>query len=431
MESPVLAISDIEAAVTRRRDDLVSLVQTLVRIPSVTGEEGAAQAVVAERMRQVGLDVDVWEPSVDELAPYSEHVGEFESFAGRPNVVGAWQGSGGGRSLILNSHIDTVEPGDPQTWSTPAFDAAIIDGTIVGRGALDMKGGLATNLMAVAILKDLGFEPRGSIYVQSVISEEDGGAGTLAAILRGYRADAAIITEPTNLAVVVAQGGSLVFRIRVQGKSAHAAARNEGVSAFEMFLPIWDVLNAFEARRNTSIDHPLYRNLTNKIPINIGIVKSGSWPSSVPEWLIAEGRAGLVPGEDLKTFKQEFVDEVMNASSATPWLAQHPPVVEWFSGQFAPAELAAGHPLVKTVSEAHRTVTGLTPPVEGAPYGADMRHFLMFADTPCLMYGTGDVRMAHCADESITIADLLIATRTIAHVVSTWCGQERPADHGS
>ena len=251
-----------------------------------------------------------------------------------------------------------------------------------------MKAGLATNLLAVSVLRELGFIPCGTIHVESVIFEEDGGAGALAAILRGYRADAAIITEPTNLAVF-AQGGSLVFRIRVQGKSAHAAVRNEGVSAFEKFIPLFNALNEFEAMRNRSIDHPLYRHIANKIPINIGIVRSGSWPSSVPEWLTAEGRAGLVPGEDLAEFKSALVQTILDAAGTDPWLKENPPTVEWFSGQFAPAEISAGDPIVATVSDAHREVTGAEPSVEAVTYGADMRHFTAFGDTPCIMYGAG------------------------------------------
>jgi len=378
--------------------------------------------LVAEEMRSLGFDVDVWEPSASELAPFADHVGEFETLAGRPNVVGTWPGTGNGRSLILNSHIDTVEPGDPSVWSSPAYDAAIAGRSIVGRGALDMKGGLATNLIALSVLRELGFTPGGDIHIESVISEEDGGAGTLATILRGYQADAAIITEPTNLAVVIAQGGSLVFRVRVQGRSAHAAVRNEGVSAFEKFIPIWNALNAFEAGRNSTISHPLYQGMANKIPINIGVVKCGTWPSSVPEWLIAEGRAGLVPGEDVTEFKSALIQAVNVAAAADPWLAAHPPVVEWFSGQFAPAEVPASDPIVSAIANAHLAVTGEAPPLEAVTYGADMRHFITFGGTSCIMYGAGDVRLAHGANEAISIDDLLIATVTIATSITTWCG---------
>jgi acetylornithine deacetylase len=416
------ALARIVAAVDRRREELTALIRDLVQIPSQTGSEAAVQEVVAGRMRALGLETDVWEPDPAQLAPYAAHVGDFASFAGRPNVVGTQRGAGGGRSLILNAHIDTVEPGDPARWTHPPFAAEVAGGRLYGRGACDMKAGLATHLTALAALQDAGLRPRGDVIVESVISEEDGGAGTLATILRGYHADGAIITEPTNLTVVPAQGGSLVFRLHVPGRSAHACVRDEGVSAIEKFAVLHRALLAFEAERNEAIDHPLYADIANKVPINIGIVRGGSWPSSVPEWLIAEGRAGLVPGEDVATFAAEFVATVDRAATGDDWLRDHQPRVEWFSGQFAPAEIAGDSPLVEAISRAHRAVTGTNPERTGVTYGADMRHFLLFGNMPCLMYGAGDVRLAHFTDESIALDDVMTATKTIAAAIAAWCG---------
>jgi acetylornithine deacetylase len=416
----MIATETVTAAVEQHQEDLISLVQSLVRAPSLTGEEGAAQEVVAAAMRDLGLAVDVWEPSVEELAPYAEHVGEFETLAGRPNVVGVWQGAGSGRSIILNGHIDTVEPGNPDLWDSPPFSGAVVDGTIVGRGSLDMKGGVATNIIAVKVLKSLGFEPDGDIIVQSVISEEDGGAGTLAAVLRGYRADGAIITEPTDLELLAAHAGSLVFRIHVEGLAAHGGLRDEGVSAFEAFIPVFQALLDFEKRRNETLDHPLFLSMRNKVPINVGVVRSGSWPSSVPEWLIAEGRAGLVPGETLDQFKRELTEVIVEAAARHPWLADHPPRVEWFSGQFAPSEIDTDHPLVEVVSHAHATAHGAPPPIGAIPAGTDMRHFVLFGDTPCVIYGAGNPGYAHQTNESIVIDDLIRAVQTIVAATIEW-----------
>jgi acetylornithine deacetylase len=288
-----------------------------------------------------------------------------------------------------------------------------------------MKAGLATNLFALAAVRDAGVPLAGDVIVQCVIAEEDGGAGTLAAILRGYTAGAAIITEPTNLAVIPAQGGSLVFRIHVQGMSAHACVRNEGVSALEKFFPIYQALMSFEAERNASITHPLYASIANKIPINIGIVHAGNWPSSVPESLVAEGRAGLVPGEDLDTFRQQFTGVIRRVADGDPWLREHPPVVEWFSGQFAPAEIPIDAPLVSLLKRAHHLATGTPARLDAATYGADMRHFLLFGHTPCVMYGAGDVRLAHYTDESVPLADVKAATLTVALAIADWCGDPR------
>ena len=416
---------EIDRAVEERRDEVIALIQRLVRIPSLTGNEEPIQAAVAEVMRSLNLEVDVWEPDAVELAPYAEHVGECTDFDQRPNVVGRWRGTGDGQSLILNAHIDIVDPGDPVRWTYPPYEATLVDGRIVGRGACDMKAGLVTHLTAISVLAELGVQPRGDVIVESVISEEDGGAGTLASILRGYAADGAIITEPTNLAVIPAQGGSLVFRLHVTGRAAHGAARNEGVSAIEKFVVLHQALLEFEAERNATIDHPLYTSIANKIPISVGVIHAGTWPSSVPESLIAEGRAGLVPGEELDRFKDEFVAVIDRASDADEWMSVVRPRVEWFSGQFAPAEIPVQSPLVQSVMKAHREVTGTDPAINAATFGADLRHFVIFGGVPCVMYGAGDVRQAHYTDESIIIDDVLTATKTIAAVIVNWCGFHR------
>lgn len=415
-------IARILTAVDNRGPEMIAFLQDIVRVPSVTGEEGAVQQAVAATMSELGLAVDLWVPSVEELAPHALRVGEFSSFSGRPNVVGTLHGTGGGKSLILNAHIDVVDAGDPTRWTHHPFAAEIHEGRLYGRGACDMKAGLAANLFALAAVKDAGVGLRGDVFVESVISEEDGGAGTLATILRGYRADAAIITEPTHLAVVPAQGGSLVFRLHVPGRSAHGCARDEGVSAVEKFSYLHRALLDFEAERNAAIDHPLYAGTANKIPISIGVVRSGAWPSSVPESLIAEGRAGLVPGESLDSICTAFVDAIDWAADADPWLREHRPTVEWFSGQFEPAEVSVDAPVVTLLREAHRSATGDIARVEAVTYGADMRHFVNFAGIPCAMYGAGDVRLAHFTDESVPLDDVLTVARTIAVAIARFCG---------
>jgi acetylornithine deacetylase len=408
-------------AVETLHQETVAFLQEIVRIPSATGNAGEVQAVIAAKMRGFGLEVDAWEPDPADLVPCVDDVGSFDSFAGRPNVVGTFKGVGDGRSLILNAHIDTVEPGDPANWTHGAYGAEIIGGRLYGRGACDMKAGLVTNLFALAAIRQAGLTPRGDVIIESVISEEDGGAGTVAAILRGHCANAAVITEPTQLAVVPAQGGSLVFRLHIEGRSAHACVRDEGMSAIEKFGVIHQDLLRFEAERNAAIDHPLYGGIANKIPINIGKIAAGNWPSSVPESLVAEGRAGLIPGETIDGFKHEFLERIDKAAYSDPWLKEHPPRVEWFSGQFAPAEVATNHPLVSALSSAHEEVTSERLKLEGVTYGADMRHFLHAAAIPCVMYGAGDVRVAHYSDEYIDLDDVQTATKTIALLIANWC----------
>jgi acetylornithine deacetylase len=412
----------VGAAVNSLRPEIVSALQELVRIPSQTGSEGPVQEAVAQLMRGHGLDVDVWEPDPVTLKEHAESVTLAGGFAGRPNVVGVHRGHSGGRSLILNGHIDTVEIGDQAAWNYPPLGGEIVNGRLYGRGACDMKAGVIANLFAVRALRLAGFAPAGDIIVESTVSEEDGGAGALSAILRGYIADGAIISEPTNLAIVTAQGGALMFRLQVQGLSAHACVRDEGVSALEKFAYLHQGLLAFEERRNSDITHPLYEGMRIKAPINIGVLRGGTWASSVPEWLVAEGRAGLVPGEALSTFKTEMATEISNLADIDPWLRDHPPQVTWLNGQFAPAGVDVDSPLVETLCEAWQATSSSPARIEAVTYGADMRHFVITGGVPCVMFGAGDVRLAHAPDESIPVEDLLAAITTTAVFIANWCG---------
>ncbi|HEU4493032.1 MAG TPA: ArgE/DapE family deacylase [Rubrobacteraceae bacterium] len=413
---------DIARAVEDRRPDAVQLLQELVRVPSVTGEEGAVQRLVERAFRERGLTVDVWEATPEEASPYRYHVGEQARYEDRPNVVGVRAGTGGGRSLLLNAHVDTVAGGDASAWTHDPFGGEVEGDLLYGRGSCDMKGGLVTHLVALDALSELGVELQGDVSVAATVGEENGGLGALSTVLRGYRADAALITEPTRLALVPAQGGSLVFRLTVPGRSAHAAVRDRGVSALEKFVPIFEDLMRLEEERNAALSHPLYEGLRNKVPINVGLVRAGNWASTVPESLVAEGRVGLIPGEELEGFRETVSERIVGVAEGDSWLREHPPRLEWFGGQFAPAEVPASAPICEAVKRAHERATGGEPAVEGVPYGADMRLFIRYGKTPCVMYGAGDVNVAHAPNEHISITELLTATRTVACLVADWCG---------
>jgi acetylornithine deacetylase len=416
------AISD---AVRARREKTVTLLRELVRVRSVTGEEGAVAEAVEGAFSERGLEVDTWNASPEEMEPYVDQVGEQPSYENRPNVAGLRRGSGGGRSLLLNAHIDTVDPGDPALWTRDPLSGTVEGDLLYGRGSCDMKGGLVTHLTALDALSDLGIDLRGDVTVAATVGEENGGLGALSTVLRGYRADAALITEPTRLALVPAQGGSLVFRLKLTGRSAHAAVRDEGVSALEKFVPIFQDLQELERERNATLSHPLYDDLENKVPINVGVVEAGNWASTVPESLVAEGRVGLIPGEKVDAFKDLVAQRIENVARRDPWLREHPPELRWFGGQFAPAEVEPGAPICEALKRAHERVTGEKPPVEGVTYGADMRLFIHFGGMPCIMYGAGDVRLAHAPDEHVSVTDLLTATSTIACLLAGWCGVDQ------
>jgi len=413
MEQCVLAAIDV--------DGMLDCLRELIAIPSLGGAEMAAQEYVAGQMERCGLRVDAWEL---DLARLSQHPGfsmEVQRERGL-GVVGLMGEGAGGRSLILNGHVDVVPCGDEANWHYPPWQGTIAHGRVYGRGAVDMKGGLCCALFAAKALRDAGIRLNGRLIVESVVGEEDGGVGTLAAILRGYTADGAIIVEPTALAVVPAQAGALSFRVTVQGHAAHGCVREEGVSAVEKFILIHEALMKLEREYNDEARHALYSRYRLPYPLCIGKVSAGDWPSSVPERLVCEGRYGVAVGEGVATARRRFEAAVAQAAHADPWLREHPPLVEWWGGQFEPASIPVDHPVVETVAQAFGDVTGAPPHVEGVTYGADMRLLVNVGQTPTVLFGPGDVRNSHRPDEYVPVDDLVTTVRTLALTALRFCG---------
>src|SRR5260370_32807133 len=243
---------------------LFSTLRDLLRIPSITGREAEAQRWLGERMREFGLEVDLWNIDAAELRQHPAFPGmevERDSYEAL-GLVGTWQGnSGPGKRLIFNGHIDVVPEGDHANWAHAPWAAEQDDEYIYGRGACDMKGGLIAALYSIKAIKDSGVPIAGSLILHSVIGEEDGGLGTFATLLRGHKGDAAIVCEPTGLNLIPAQAGALTFTVRVIGKSAHASERLEGVSAIEKYLDVHRALIELEKERNSEVEHPLLGKL--------------------------------------------------------------------------------------------------------------------------------------------------------------------------
>ena len=273
----------------------------LVRVPSVSGSdaENDAQQLLADRLDRTGYDVDHWRLDLDALTAHPDFPGMEVNRREAWGLVGRLPGSGDGPTLMLNGHVDVVPTGDGAAWALPPFGAVRRDGRLYGRGACDMKGGLIAAIGAVDALRSAGVRLRGDVVVAAVQGEEDGGLGTFALLQRGWRADACVIAEPTDLAVIPANSGALTFRLRVRGRATHAARRNDGVSAIEKFWPVWDALQRFEANRHRSVD-PLMQRWPLAHPLSIGSLTAGDWASSVPDLLVAEGRIGVALDEPVE-----------------------------------------------------------------------------------------------------------------------------------
>ena len=422
---PLTAEERVLEAVDENMAALLAALDALVRIPSLNGtaEENAAQQTMAQLMRDIGLQVDVWPLDFAELSQHPAYSAEVVRPQGL-GVVGMMGDGGAGRSLILNGHTDVVPAGDLSQWTVPPWQVTVDEahGRVYGRGALDMKGGLCCALFAAKAIMDAGLTLKGKLLLQSVIGEEDGGCGTLAAVLRGYRADGAIIMEPTQQIVAPAQAGALNFRVTIPGKPAHGALRDEGVDPLEKFLLVYQALLTWETVRNRGPHHPLFAGYTRPYPICVGTIRGGTWASSVAESLTFEGRLGVAIDEDPAEAQQKLAELLAQVAQGDEWLRAHPPVLEWWGGQFHPALVRVDEPIVQALQGAHEQVRGNTAVVAGVPYGADMRLLVNEGGIPTVLYGPGDVRQAHGFDEFVPLAELRQVTQTLALTALRFCG---------
>ncbi|WP_216775456.1 peptidase [Metabacillus halosaccharovorans] len=407
------------------RDHGIELLQKLVQANSTQGNEQYAQTIVIEKLRKIGLKVEVWEPDGKFLATHPYFASPRKDFKGSPNVVGILKGTGEGRSIILNGHIDVVPEGDIAQWDHQPYSGKVIAGKLYGRGATDMKGGNVSLLLALSAIRALGIPLKGDVIFQSVIEEESGGAGTLAAILKGYKADAAIIPEPTNMKIFPKQQGSMWFRLTVKGRSAHGGTRYEGVSAIEKAMLVVEHIRELEKRRNERIHDPLYENIPIPIPINIGKIVGGDWPSSVADLVKLEGRMGISPEETMNHAKIELETWIKELKNIDQWFNDYPISLEWFGARWVPGSVDLSHEMIKTLSASYSEVIGKEPVIEASPWGTDGGLLTQAGSTPTIVFGPGVTEKAHFPNEYIEIDKVFEAAEIIALTVVDWCGVER------
>ncbi|QKY20066.1 M20/M25/M40 family metallo-hydrolase [Halolamina sp. CBA1230] len=406
--------------------EIRTFTERLLEFPTVDGGEAEAAAWTRERLDELGFETYEWEADAEALSQHSSFPDDpaLIDTEDRPSVAGVLEfgDPDAGPTLILNGHLDVV-PADEDAWSSDPFTPTwgeTDDGeeTLTARGAADMKTQVATCVFAALDAADRAeaAEMDGRLVVEAVAGEEEGGIGAAAAALSNpypFGRDAAIVAEPTELRPLTATEGTVMKRLEIQGRAAHAATRWRGEDVLPHFERIRAAFEDLEAERGETVTHPLYEEYPVPWPIVIGIVEAGNWASSVPSSLTAEMRFGVAPGETVDEVEQQYEEALQAVVDADDWLSEHPPTFERFSIQFEPAETDPEEPIVRTLRAAMLD-TGLadTDP-RGATYGADSRHFVA-AGIPTVVFGPGSVEQAHFPDETIVWSDVEQARETIA-----------------
>ncbi len=423
------------------RDEIVSLTAELVRIPSVNprypgmdyqkevGGETACNQKLATAYRAAGCAVDFVEREKD-----------------RANLVGVLAGSGGGRSLIYNGHIDVVPVGNPSDWKFgDPFSGKTEDGKLYGRGACDMKGGVVAQLKGIEALRRCGVVLKGDVILESVVGEETMNHEVgVSAVCEKYRADAAIVSEPTappvDLAVVPVTPGLLWMTVTCRGKASHASVRSEmirswgrgseiAVSAIEKGVYLLQAICRLEEQWGQSKKHPLFR--PGHFSLHPGVITGGPHGVMIPfvisQFCTIEYSVWYPPDESVDDVKREIQEYITKACELDPWLKENPPEIT-FNLHWPPSSIPVEHPIVQACAAAHRKAVSPRPVdhrdlFQGFCAVCDAA-FLNLAGIPSVIYGPGSLLQAHAVDEYVDIDDLVTATKTFALAAMDWCGWE-------
>jgi acetylornithine deacetylase len=415
--------------VERRRDRLFQLIGDLVRQPSENkppvGNEGACQQYAASVLRAAGWEPQLYE--LDQVPGLREHPSFFggRDYAGRPNLGARRPGAGGGRSLILSGHIDTV-PRGTQPWTRDAFGGAIEGNRLFGRGSNDMKAGIGINLFCAEAIHDLEVSLAGDLTIEAVVDEEFGGVnGTLAGRLNGFLADAAVITEPSFLRVCAAQRGGRTAHITFRGaggvlsEGAYPAGVIEQVTHFLGTLPRFA-----EQRRACARPHPLYAHHPDPVPVSVTKIFTAPWgtgePITTPEECKVELYWQLMPGETRADVEREFHAWFEQMMAAAPGLFRDRPEVvfpiRWLPG----SAIDPAQPIVTELAACAARVLGEVPPVVGIEGPCDLYMFHEFG-VPAVLWGPRGGN-THAADEYVELDSVVAAAKALLLFICQWCG---------
>jgi acetylornithine deacetylase len=433
----------VVAELESRRDALVQLATDLIRFDTTAREigdpprdEAALQAYLGDRLASAGAQVDLFEPPAAELAG-RPMIPEGIDFAGRPQLVARFPGSGGGRSLLLNGHIDVVSSEPTERWTSDPNAAEVRDGRLYGRGSCDMKGGVAAMTLAAETLARLGIRLRGDLLVATNTDEESTGAGGMALVAHGVRADAGIVPEPTGFDVWNCCRGSSLVTIEVAGQPGHAempqphwregGAVNAIDKGAKVIEAIQKLCEGWSSRED--LHHP---ELSPTAMVATGIA-GGEWASTYPARCRLDYVLAFTPAHadadgwptPVKRELRECVDEL---AASDGWLAENPPRVAWSAG-VTPMQIPAGAPItaaVRSVADA----LGLGGRVTGLDSWYDGATFTQFADTPSIAFGPsgldGERTVAHTIDEFVQVDHLVSCAQALAVAALRFCDLTPP-----
>ena len=417
-------LARLAAAVDANFERETAFLADLVRFPSTRGNEAPLQDWMARQLAGRGYAVDRFTLADVPLASHPKASPMVEADPARSVQVVATHRAEKptGRSLILQGHIDVVPEGPDAMWTYPPYSATIKDGWMYGRGAHDMKSGVAAMVFAMDALRSAGLEPAADVHLQTVTEEESTGNGALSTLLRGYRAEAALVPEPTGGTITRAHTGTLWFRIKVRGIPVHVAVAQSGSNAILSAYHLIQALQSHTATLNEAArHHAWYNGIESPLKFNPGIIRGGDWASSTPAWCEVDCRIGLLPGADVAEIQRGVERCVAEAARGDNFLANNPPAVEWHGFLADGYVLEPGSEAEAVLARAHEQVFGAEMPARITTAVNDTRFYGLYFGIPGLCYGPKG-EGAHAFDERTDLDHLKQTTLSIAAFIADWCG---------
>lgn len=419
-----------EKVVENVADEVIELTQKIVQFPSILkppiGKEGKCQAFIADWMEDVFDKVDVFElPEVPDFLDHPAHW-KYNEYEGRPDVVGVIKGNGGGQSLLFNGHVDVV-PEDPLPWKHDPFGGELDDGKIFGRGAADCKGGLAASLISAKAIRKAGIKLKGDLIIQSVVGEEYAGAnGTLAAVLRGYTADAGISVEPSGMELGTSTRCGRLYEIKIRReKTLFMSSGQESNPAF-LVARIAAGMEEFNRQRNNKkLENEIYKDVQNSQPASIVKIKAGQVEQGgiigVPAeaWLHAwiYGMPEVTEEEldqEVRGFFESWIENDEYLDKKNIEIIGH---TRFLEGSIVPKE----HPIVDITADCFKHQMKKETPVGPTSVTGDLGILVNWGHTPTITLGPRGGNI-HDSDECVIVKDLVDLVSIYAHTIIKWCG---------
>jgi len=402
-------------------DDILDFTCRLVAEPSMLENEASALQVMEAELRALSLEPVRLAVDPVELAGHAGFAPVPWSYEGRYNVVARREpAADGGHSVIFNGHLDVVSPEPMSLWHTDPFKPVERNGWIYGRGAGDMKSGVAAMTYAVHALEKAGFGLRAPVTIQAVIEEECSGNGALACVAAGHTAEAVLIPEPIGPKILTAQMGVLWFKVSLTGVPRHVHEARAGVNAIEKCIPLIEALRELEAEMNREV-HPIYEGIQHPINLNIGIIKGGDWPSTVPAAAEFHCRLSFYPGITYDQTRQRIIDAIAKASRADSWLAANKPQLEFYGFRSEGHIVERSRPSFHTLNGCHREIFGRDAEDSISTATTDVRAYHQYAGSQATCYGPV-AENVHAANERVNIESVINTARVYALFLARWCG---------